>query len=238
MSEEEIRDLLKTVVVIDHDEKPEQDPYLDEGTGILRNKRGITSHGMLKRAEAYSATAGLKRALSHLSSISVVDLGAWLEAHRILFSDLYEWAGTIRTTNLSHEVAGAYFNAPPEILAGECEKALNAARLDPAFAENMGAHYAELNFQHPFREGNGRALKCVFSEVARRHGIVLDWEKIDRTAYVDGLKGWSVTTNPSAIQAVLESCASSIDSIITDWVAAMQSGLTASAVFGSVKIND
>lgn len=71
------------------------------------------------------------------------------------------------------------------------------ARLDKAFAtaspENLGKLekkeftkrlaqlYAQLDFAHPFQDGNSRTLRTFTRQLAREAGYALDWEMLSRT---------------------------------------------------------
>lgn len=62
------------------------------------------------------------------------------------------------------------FNTAAEIPA-EAQAVLERVEQSPDFAAEMGRFYGEMNFQHPFREGNGRTLKLLFAAIAWRRGI-------------------------------------------------------------------
>lgn len=46
------------------------------------------------------------------------------------------------------------------------------------FIERLAHHYDELNYLHPFREGNGRTQRVFWSRVARDAGWQLDWRPV------------------------------------------------------------
>jgi cell filamentation protein len=41
-------------------------------------------------------------------------------------------------------------------------------------------YYDLLNFVHPFREGNGRAIRTFLSLLAKKYGYVIAWDKMDK----------------------------------------------------------
>lgn len=70
------------------------DPYLDEHSGILKNRFGITDQAELDRVEA---TFGLVRAYELVENpvAGKFDLAHLQAIHKRLFGDVYEWAGEI-----------------------------------------------------------------------------------------------------------------------------------------------
>jgi cell filamentation protein len=46
------------------------------------------------------------------------------------------------------------------------------------FVERLAHHYDQLNFTHPFREGNGRTQRVFWSRVAKDAGYEIDWSLI------------------------------------------------------------
>lgn len=48
-----------------------------------------------------------------------------------------------------------------------------------AFTERLAYYFGEINAVHPFREGNGRAQRALFEQLASDAGFVLDWQRLD-----------------------------------------------------------
>ena len=68
-----------------------------------------------------------------------------------LFSDIYDFAGELRTVNISK---GNFRFAPVMYL----EASLNFIdQMPQSTIEEIVAKYVEMNVAHPFREGNGRS---------------------------------------------------------------------------------
>ena len=54
------------------------------------------------------------------------------------------------------------------------------------FCYHLAHYHTELNALHPFREGNGRTLKLLLNELARRNGFYISWEtNVDVDVYLD-----------------------------------------------------
>lgn len=160
------------------------DPYLDEHSGILKNRFGITDQAELDRVEA---TFGLVRAYELVENpvAGRFDLAHLQTIHKRLFGDVYEWAGEIRTVDISKgQTRFANFQQiesyAPEITRPlQREQLLRGLNID-TFSERAGHYLGELNVLHPFREGNGRATREFVGQLARGAGYAVDWSGIER----------------------------------------------------------
>src|ERR1700759_2271368 len=133
------------------------DPYVYPGTSVLKNKLDIRDADLLDYHErelvahriAQDAPDG-NFDLSHLRAI-----------HRHLFQDVYDWAGEIRTVEISKDGHQFQFQRVIQTGMSDVHRRLVAADflsgLDLApFAERAGEIIGDINYVHPFREGNGR----------------------------------------------------------------------------------
>lgn len=153
-------------------------------TGVLRNKLGITDQEQLDRVEAtFVAVRSYELAAEPIRG--KFDLAHLQEIHRWLFSDVYDWAGQIRTVDISkgetrfasHTHIEGY--APQITRPLAQEKYLRGLGPDE-FSERVGHYLGELNVLHPFREGNGRATREFFSQLAGAAGYEIDWRGMTR----------------------------------------------------------
>jgi cell filamentation protein len=143
-----------------------EDPYADPMTGLLRNKLGLSATGELETAEreiTHAALIFLKESPVQPS----YDLRHLCAIHRRIFGDIYDWAGQLRTV-----AASEVFRA----LHGE-----NLLRGLPrdVFTERLTYYLGEVNAIHPFREGNGRAQRAFFEQLASDAGFILGWQHLD-----------------------------------------------------------
>jgi cell filamentation protein len=179
------------------------DPYV-EPSGVLRNLLGLTDAMDIKAAEADAVSYRSVEAVVYLKAQDRCTFETWKTLHYILFQDLYDWAGQPRTINMGRE-GKIVFNTAAEIPA-EAVAVLDQIEQSGNFAAEMGQFYAEMNFQHPFREGNGRTLKLLFTAIAFRHGVFINWGRLDPDRYTEALNHWQRTQEPSKIEAVLTAC--------------------------------
>jgi len=76
------------------------DPYLSPASGVLKNRLGITNETTLEQTEAaFVATRSFELSLAPLKG--GFDLAHLQAIHRYLFGDVYDWAGELRTIDIS-----------------------------------------------------------------------------------------------------------------------------------------
>ena len=99
--------------------------------------------------------------------------------HGFLFEEIYDFAGQIRTVNLSK---GNFRFAPVMYLAASLE---NINRMPQQTFEQIVEKYVELNIAHPFREGNGRSMRLWLDHLLKAElGQVVDWSQVDKEDYL------------------------------------------------------
>lgn len=153
------------------------DPYLYPGENILINKFNCHDADELFQLEADS-TAGNLLWLQMNPIIGNFDFDHLKKIHYIIFQDVYEWAGKVRTVDIGkgnlfcrvqfiNDYAGSVFS--------DFNSSCRAAGADRVkFTETLASHYADMNALHPFREGNGRSQREFTRELCLKCGYVLD----------------------------------------------------------------
>ena len=99
--------------------------------------------------------------------------------HKYLFDEIYDFAGELRTVNISK---GNFRFAPLMYL----EAALaNIDKMPQSTFDEIVEKYVEMNIAHPFREGNGRSTRIWLDLVFKTelHKVV-DWSKVDKEDYL------------------------------------------------------
>jgi len=161
------------------------DPYFDEAIGDLRNLLGAKAAQELNELEAQIVFANE----IELESVIVArtnDLAEVLALHKHLFGNVYDWAGKVRTVDIKKNADGAeYFlivskitnaaNYVFEELAKE--NFLRDLPID-VFIVRLSYFYDQLNYIHPFREGNGRTQRIFWMRVAHDAGYAINWDKV------------------------------------------------------------
>ncbi len=165
-----------------------EDPYSDPVTGVLDNKLGLGTAAGLEAAEREITHAAL--ILLDESPVSPsYDLPHLQEIHKRIFGDIYEWAGQIRTVAIAKGAMFClpqYIDSSAAVIFGELhdEDCLRGLRRD-AFVGRLAHYLGEVNALHPFREGNGRAQRAFFGQLARDAGFTLAWQHLDPARNVE-----------------------------------------------------
>jgi cell filamentation protein len=158
------------------------DPYTDPATGVLRNKLGLVTAAELAAAEREITHAALIL-LRESPARPTYDLPHLCEIHRRIFGDIYDWAGQVRTVAIAK---GSPFCLPQYIepAAADIFSQLrkedflrNLAREE--FLSRLTYYLGHVNAVHPFREGNGRAQRAFFGQLASEAGYILGWQRLD-----------------------------------------------------------
>ena len=99
--------------------------------------------------------------------------------HRVLFEDIYDFAGKIRTVNLAK---GSFRFAPLMYLDAALQ---NIDKMPQSNFDQIVEKYVEMNIAHPFREGNGRATRIWLDCMLKKEiGMVVDWSRVDKEDYL------------------------------------------------------
>ena len=117
------------------------------------------------------------------------DLDHLKAIHRHLFQDIYDWAGKLRTVEISKDGHQFQFRQYIETGMGDVHRRLVKADflkgLSPQdFAHAAGNIVGDVNYVHPFREGNGRTQLQYLKQLAQQAAYSLDLTKLERTAWL------------------------------------------------------
>jgi cell filamentation protein len=136
--------------------------YTDPKTGVLRNLHNISNRDMLNIVESGAST---KRANELIENpINIESSTSLLAIHHHLFQDVYDWAGKLRTVEISKQ-GRQFFPVGKfqqgfhyiDILVGDF---LVTQNNDVEHLSNLLAVILDsVNYLHPFREGNGRTQR-------------------------------------------------------------------------------
>ena len=147
----------------------------------IENKLGITDSATLtKEEERISKTRAVELFESGLlASLLAGTFDTLCRIHAHLFSDIYGFAGKLRTVNMSK---GNFRFAPLMYLGAALE---SIERMPQRTFDEIVEKYVEMNIAHPFREGNGRATRIWLDHILKTElGVVVDWSLVDKEDYL------------------------------------------------------
>lgn len=154
-----------------------------ENTTVLKNKFDIRDEQQLDTLEQSITSMLIAKAAIDIP-FENVDFEFYKNLHKYIFTDIYEWAGNVRKIDMSkkgtnfcsadkiEERGNAIFN---RLRKNEYLKRYS----DDEFIVEFTDLYCELNYLHPFREGNGRTQRLFLSMLVDYLGKSLDFSEID-----------------------------------------------------------
>ena len=148
---------------------------------ILKNKLGIENQIELAKKEEKITKLKAKK-LFETGKLNFIEVGTFKglsEIHKYLFEDIYDFAGKIRTENISKSnfrFASAMY----------LKEALNKIdKMPQSNFDEIIEKYIEMNIAHPFREGNGRSTRIWLDMILKEEiGKVIDWSKVNKEDYL------------------------------------------------------
>ena len=118
-----------------------------------------------------------------IDRIEVGTTAGLCEIHRRLFGGLYDFAGKVRTVNISK----GGFRFANALYLGAILPVID--KMPETTFEQIIAKYVEMNIAHPFMEGNGRTariwLDMMLKKSLRR---VVDWQRVDKVLYLQAME--------------------------------------------------
>jgi cell filamentation protein len=165
------------------------DPYVYPGTSTLRNRFGITDPRKLDGIERKYAVQRSRGGIP----VGTFDLTHLRAIHRHLFQDIYGWAGELRTVEIFK--GGNQFQFRQYIHTGMADVHRRLARSGflrrlpiNDFIREAGVIIGDINYIHPFREGNGRTQAQYLKQLAEQAGHPLDLRRIDPRVWIEASK--------------------------------------------------
>ena len=165
----------------------DQDPNCYPNTDTLINLLNIQSESELDEAELELTSFRLEQFTPDFSSLTFEYLK---QIHFFLFQDIYAWAGQVRTVDISKGdtrfCTTSYIEREAEKQFAKLANLDNLKGLDKdEFVEHLADFFCEMNIVHPFREGNGRALRLFCEVLAMQAGYELSWQGVSKEAWLD-----------------------------------------------------
>jgi len=158
-----------------------KDPYINEN-GVLRNKLHCTNQTELEELEKMLTLLRIVE-LQEKPIKGNYDLKHLKKIHEYIFQDIYEWAGKLRTVDISK---GETLFCPTENIESYGQTIFEQLKVDKNLQGmdvynfcKKGAYYlGEINMIHPFREGNGRTQREFIKILAQEAGYEINFKYI------------------------------------------------------------
>ncbi|HGF8334044.1 TPA: protein adenylyltransferase Fic, partial [Enterococcus faecium] len=149
------------------------------------NKLGLTNQVELAKVEEKLSKQKAKE-LYDCGKINEIEVGTFKglsEIHEFLFSDIYDFAGKIRSVNIAK---GNFRFAPVMYLEHSLQ---HIDQMPQTSFEEIIKKYVEMNIAHPFREGNGRSTRIWLDLILKEElQKVVDWNLIDKADYLSAME--------------------------------------------------
>jgi len=185
--------------------------YTDPKTGILRNIADLTDPADLLFFESVVVAKRIQELYD--KPIKIIGADSLLSIHRQLFQDIYTWAGKKRKVEISK--AGKQFFPTThfdnafrfiDTLISDYKKISERDKLQ--IAEKLAEILDNINFLHPFREGNGRTQREFLRLLALEKGLTLNLNPPDNKdvyeKYMQGTINSDVKTLTKLILGLIE----------------------------------
>lgn len=181
--------------------------YCYPDSGVLKNRLNIRDADTFKKAEAEIAYAAILE-LQLRPINGGFDKAHLYAVHKFLFDSFYDFAGKTRKEDISKGntkfCVWLYIDDQlSELFAKIKKRQVNFTDRNEVCGF-LAYAMAELNIIHPFREGNGRAIREFIREYALHLGYSLDWSKVDKKELLNAMI--ESVLNDSRLKDCLDSC--------------------------------
>lgn len=167
------------------------DPYLYDDVPVLRNQLEIHDEKTLDLIEAEQSRQNMM--LLYEKGFHDFSPEGLCEIHRILFGDLYDWAGEYRIINIEKReklLAGrSVWYSNDEDIPDDLFRAFEAIREEPwenmlreEFVQTLTRRFPTIWQVHPFREGNTRTVVMMMTFFVEHYGFYMDQELLAASA--------------------------------------------------------
>lgn len=165
--------------------------YCYPDSSVLKNKLDIRDPALLRKVEADLSTAR-QAEIFRTPVVGRFTATHLCNIHRKLLGDVYSFAGHFRREDIAKGptrfVTYSQIKEKLQRLLGQLqqEKWLENVPFE-AFAARSAYYMAELNYIHPFREGNGRAIREFMRLLFLHNGYVVQWDAVDVEALLNAM---------------------------------------------------
>ena len=167
--------------------------YTDPKTEILRNLQEISDPDVLLFVESGAVIKRLQQ-LSD-SPMKIKGIESLFEIHKYIFQDIYAWAGKKRIVEISKDGKQFFPISHFDYACKYIDTLIADFKKIPQnsnkqLAEKLAEILDNINYLHPFREGNGRTQREFLRLLALEKGLILNLNPPDnKSVYERYMKG-------------------------------------------------
>lgn len=180
--------------------------YTDSESGVLKNLVNATDLNTLLLIE--SGAVAKRIADLHIKPIKIQNSSTLLAIHKYLFQDIYSWAGEVRTVEISKEGKSffplSHFHNAFMFIDSLIEEYRNIERSNTAqLAYKLAEILDNINYLHPFRDGNGRVQREFLRLLAAEKGLSLNLNPPDNVDIYKRYMAGTITGNVEQLAALI-----------------------------------
>ena len=174
--------------------------------GVLHNLAKIEDEKVLLAYESLKVTKRIEELFEN--PIKIKDTNSLLVIHHYLFQDVYAWAGKVRTVNISKN-GKPFFNGERfyiayqfiDTLITEYRSILQTNKKE--LAHKLAEILDNVNYLHPFREGNGRTQREFLRLLALEKGITLNLNPPDNKDIYERYMNGTINSDVKILTALI-----------------------------------
>lgn len=180
--------------------------YTDPKTGVLRNLAEITDRDVLVFVESAAVAKRLQELFDN--PIKIKGIESLFAIHGYLFQDIYSWAGKKRIVEISKDgkqfFPTTHFENAYRFIDTLISDFKNIRRNEKQkLAEKLAEILDNLNYLHPFRDGNGRTQREFLRILALEKGLTLNLNPPDNKSIYDQYRQGTINSDMNTLTELI-----------------------------------
>lgn len=174
--------------------------------GVLHNLANIEDEKILLAYESLKVSKRVEELFEN--PIKIKDSNSLLIIHHHLFQDVYEWAGKVRTVNIS-KGGKPFFDGDRFYIAFQYIDTLitEYRAIRKTNNQELAFRLAEIldnvNYLHPFREGNGRAQREFLRLLALEKDIKINLNPPDNNSVFERYMNGTINSDVNILAELI-----------------------------------
>lgn len=174
--------------------------------GVLHNLANIEDENVLLAYESLKVSKRVEELIEN--PILIVDSNSLVTIHHFLFQDVYAWAGKVRTVNISKNGKPFFDGERFHLGFKYIDNLINEYRLieeneKVLIANKLAEILDNVNYLHPFREGNGRTQREFIRLLAFEKNIILNLNPPDDNSIYERYMQGTINSDIKLLSALI-----------------------------------